>query len=88
MGDDFERLVEQASELFGMPFQEVLRAGKYAPTVQARSALCFWANRELGISTVDLANRLKPAQPTVTQSVARREGIVAEKWLLMAESIK
>jgi len=88
MGYDFERLVERVSELFGMPFQEVLRAGRYASTVQARSVLCFWANRELGISKVELANRLKLAQPTVTQSVTRGEKIVAEKRFLMAERIK
>jgi putative transposase len=88
MGYDFERLVERVSELFAMPFQEVFRAGKYTPTVQARSVLCFWANRELGISTVELANRLKLAQPTVTQSVARGERIVAEKRFFMAENIK
>ena len=31
---------------------EVLREGKYARAVAARSLLCYWANRELGITTV------------------------------------
>jgi len=48
---------------FEMPFTEVLREGKYARMVEARSVLCFWANRELGISTVELASRLKIAPP-------------------------
>jgi DNA-binding MarR family transcriptional regulator len=71
-----------------MPIGEVLRRGRYDRTVPARSVLCFWANRELGISTVELAKRLKIAQPTVTQSVARGEKIVAEKQLLMSTDVK
>jgi chromosomal replication initiation ATPase DnaA len=88
MGYDFERLAERVAELFEMPSQEVLREGKYARTVPARSVLCYWANRELGISTVELANRLKIAQSTATQSVARGERIVAEKRLLLSVDMK
>jgi DNA-binding MarR family transcriptional regulator len=50
--------------------------------------LCYWANRELGISTVELAKRLKIAQSTATQSVARGERIVAEKRLFMSVDMK
>jgi chromosomal replication initiation ATPase DnaA len=87
-GYDFERLAERVAELFEMPPQEVLREGKYARTVPARSVLCYWANRELGISTVELAQRLKIAQSTATQSVARGERIVAEKRLLLSVDMK
>jgi len=83
MGYDLDRLAERVAQLFEMPIGEVLRRGRYVRTVPARSVLCFWANRELGISTVELAKRLKIAQPTVTQSIARGEKIVAEKQLLM-----
>jgi len=88
MGYDFERLVKRVAALFEMPLTEVLREGKYARTVEARSVLCFWANRELGISTVELAKRLKIAQPTVTQSVARGEKVVVEKRFLMSTDMK
>jgi REP element-mobilizing transposase RayT len=88
MGYDFEQLVERVAELFGMPLQEVLREGKYARTVPARSVLCYWANRELGMRTVELAKRLKVAQTTVTQSVARGERIVAERQLIMSLDLK
>jgi len=57
------------------------RVGKYARTVAARSVLCYWANRELGISTVELARRLQLAQSTATQSVARGEKIVSNSSL-------
>ena len=59
MGYDFERLVERVAAVFEMSPQEVLREGKYARTVPARSVLCYWANRELGISTMERAKRLK-----------------------------
>jgi len=58
---------------------EVLREGNFARTVAARSLLCYWANRELGVSTMELARRLNLAQATVSQSVDRGERIAAEK---------
>jgi hypothetical protein len=81
-------LVQRVASLFEMPSTEVLREGNYARTVEARSVLCFWANRELGISTVELARRLKIAQPTVIQSIARGEKVVAEKRCLMSTDMK
>jgi DNA-binding MarR family transcriptional regulator len=50
--------------------------------------LCFWENREHGISTMELAKRMKIDQPTVTQSIARGGKIVAEKQLLMTTDVK
>jgi chromosomal replication initiation ATPase DnaA len=82
-GYDFDRLVERVAALFEMPSQEVLREGRFVRTVAARSVLCYWANRELGVSTVELAQRLNIAQSTVTQSVKRGEKIAAEKRLIM-----
>jgi hypothetical protein len=45
--------------------------------------LCYWAYRELGISTAEPAQRLDIAQSTVTQSVARGQKIVSEKQFIM-----
>ena len=81
LGYDFDRLAQRVAQLFEMPIDEILRRGRFGRTVAARSVLCFWANRELGISTVELAKRFKIAQPTVTQSVERGDRIVAEKKL-------
>lgn len=87
MGYDFERLAARVAGLFSMPVEEVLRKGRYPRTVEARSVLCYWANRELGLSTVDLGRRLDLAQPTVSQSIARGEKIVKEKGLSIPEKV-
>jgi hypothetical protein len=42
-----------------------------------------WTHRELGISTVELARRPNLAQPTVSQSVDRGQGIAVEKRLTL-----
>jgi Mn-dependent DtxR family transcriptional regulator len=46
-----------------------------------RSVLCYWATRELGISTLELSRKLGISQPTASQSVKRVERIVKEKRL-------
>ena len=71
-----ERLIET---------KDVLAPGKYALNVKARSLLCYWAARELGMTTVDLARRLNLAQPTVSQAVARGQKIVEDLGLSLIE---
>jgi putative transposase len=46
-----------------------------------RSVLCYWAARELGISTLELSRKLGISQPTASQSVKRGARIVKEKRL-------
>jgi hypothetical protein len=43
--------------------------------------LCYWAARELGISTLELSRKLGISQPTAGQSAKRGERIVKEKRL-------
>jgi predicted DNA binding protein len=43
--------------------------------------LCYWAARELGISTLELSRKLGISQPTASQSAKRGERIVNEKRL-------
>ena len=65
----------------GMERGEVLRSGKGAQTVKAHSLVCFWANRELGMTTVEIANRLKLSQSAVSRSCLRGERIAGENKL-------
>lgn len=80
-GYDYDWLIGQVANLFRMPTEEVTRQGRYPATVEARSVLCYWAVRELGMSTVELSRRLRISQPTASQSIKRGEKAVAEKKL-------
>ena len=80
-GYDFTWLVERVGELLEMTPEEVVRKGRYPEAVMARRVLCYFAVRELGLSTVELAGHLHISQPTVSQSVQRGEKIASEKNL-------
>ena len=59
----------------------VLKSRGRCRSLMARSVLCYFAARELGLSTVKLARLLHTSQPTVSQSVQRGEKIASEKNL-------
>jgi putative transposase len=85
LGYDYNWLVGRVAALFQIPEKEVTRQGRYPATVEARSVLCYWAVRELGMSTVELSRRLHISQPTASQSVKRGEKAVAERGLQVPE---
>jgi len=84
-GYDFNWLVDQVANRLSLDQQIVTRRGRYPDTVEARSVLCYWAARGLGISTLELSKRLGISQPTASQSVKRGEKIVKEKGLRLLE---
>jgi REP element-mobilizing transposase RayT len=86
-GYDFDWLVGYVSKLFDLDPGLVTRRGRYPDTVKARSVLCYWAARELGISTLELSKRLGISQPTASQSVKRGGNIVKGKDLKLSSSL-
>ncbi len=85
-GYSFDWLVGRVARQLEIEPKEVLAPGKYALNVKARSLLCYWGVRELGMTTVELAKRLDLAQPTVSQAVKRGQKIADELGLsLLAE---
>ncbi len=70
-GYGFDWLVGHVARQLEIEPKEVLAPGKYASNVKARSLLCYWGTRELGMTTVERARRLNLAQPTVSQAVKR-----------------
>ena len=78
-GWDLDRLAAHVAKLLGIEVSVVWSAGKYRHTVQARSLLCYWAVRDLGVSMTSLANRLKLSVAAITQSVERGERLKEEK---------
>ncbi|MDO9585319.1 MAG: transposase [Syntrophales bacterium] len=78
-GFDFEKVVNRVAELTGIESSEVLSAGKYKKVTAARSLVCFWAVRELGISQTRLARMLRISQPAVSVAVSRGEKLAKDR---------
>jgi len=73
-------LIKRVAKLFDISPKELLSGGKHTKTVKARSVLCYWGNRELGMSTIELSKKMNISQPTASQSVVQGPKITrAEK---------
>ena len=57
---------------------EIFQPGKQPVKVKARSLLCYWAVRELGVTMAHLAPKLNISQPEVSMSAQRGERMVKE----------
>jgi putative transposase len=87
LGYDFDWLVDRVLGLFGFTFKELLTGGKQRKMVQARSVLCYWGTRELGLSAVSISKRLNIAASTASESAMRGRKIVEEHgWNLLEEN--
>jgi hypothetical protein len=61
--------------------------GKQRRIVQARSVLCYWGTRELGMSAVSISKKLNIASSTASESAMRGRQIVEEHgWKLLEEN--
>jgi putative transposase len=85
-GFDLERVASRVSQVLKVKPEEVWAEGKYRQIVEARSLLCYWAVRELGVPMSSLARKLKVSPPSVSDSVTRGRRIVEEKQLDLLET--
>ena len=85
-GYDFEQVVERVAQVMNMNASDVLKRSKDPQTVKARSLLCFWANRELGMTTVEISHRLKLSQSAVSRSSMRGEKLALRNGFHILES--
>jgi REP element-mobilizing transposase RayT len=84
-GYDFDRAVVRVAEVMGVTVEQVTAMGKSPQTVQGRALLCFWAHRQLGMSTIEIAKKLKISQSAVSRLSRRGERIAKEEQVeLMA----
>jgi REP element-mobilizing transposase RayT len=89
LGYDFDWLVDRVLGLFGLTLKELLTGGKQRRTVQARSVLCYWGTRELGMSAVEISKNLNIAPSTASESATRGRQIVEKQGLkLLDEDIE
>lgn len=84
-GYDLQKVARRVCQQTGVTQNQLFSGGKQAQTVKARSLLCYWACRKIGMKTVELAVVLKLSQPAVSQSVRRGEQLArANGWQLLS----
>ena len=84
-GYDFNRVKERVAEVFNLKIEEVTAHDKSPQTVKARSLLCFWAHRKLGMSTIEIAKLLNMNQSAISRSSRRGEKIAYENGFCLIE---
>jgi type I restriction enzyme R subunit len=84
-GYTLEKVEKRVIEIFGVEKDVIYSKGRRKIQVAARSLLCYWAVRELGISATELAKRLGITQPAVSYAVVRGELIAKEGNYLIVD---
>jgi len=74
-GYGLDELAKAVAGLFDIEPEQIYSPGKYPKVVQARSLLCYWAVRQLGLTATSLAKKLHLTQPAVSIAVKRGEKI-------------
>lgn len=82
-GIDMDHVAKRVSTLLNIPEDDIWCEGKGKERVRARSLLCFWAVRELGISMTVMARRLNISTVAVSKSVARGAEIAGKDGLVL-----
>jgi len=67
--------------LTGLETDQILKPGKQAGRVYARSLLCHWAIHDLRMTTVAVSKLHEISQPAVTRATYRGEAIAAANSL-------
>jgi len=84
-GFNLDMVAQRVSHLLGIEPKELWVKGKYPHIVQARSLLCYWAVRELGMRMSELSHKLKLSEPAVSLSVKRGMKIAEENQYLLLD---
>jgi REP element-mobilizing transposase RayT len=88
-GVDLEAIVHGVAQALGIDPGEIWLPGKQPLRVKARSLACFWAVQELGLTTSELAARMRLSQPAISLAVQRGERIAREMdWQLEDMALK
>jgi REP element-mobilizing transposase RayT len=77
-GVGFKHVIARVAAICHLDPREVVAKGRQRWKVTARSLLCFWAVRELGLPLTALARQLGLSPPGVSYAVQRGEALVRE----------
>ena len=84
-GYTLDKLAEKASSLMGMEKEKVFNKGKDRALVSARSLICYWAVKDLGISMAALSRRFDISIAGISLSVKRGEKIARKNKYEMTD---
>jgi len=85
-GFDLEKTASRVAEVLGVKEEEVWAKGRQRRVVEARSLLCYWAVREVGVAMASLAGRLEISIPAVSKSVIRGQELAVARGYSLLES--
>jgi REP element-mobilizing transposase RayT len=77
-GLDVDQAARRVAQVLGMEVRVVWEPGRKAATVRARSLLCYWSVRELGVTMSAMARRMGVSVQAISQSVQRGMKIAEE----------
>jgi len=80
-GVNLDSLTNRVSKIFGVKEKEIWSPGKFRRIVEARSVLCYWAVRELGVSMTMLSREIGISVAAISGSVIRGQKITEVKGL-------
>ena len=78
-GVDLDQIAARVAQLLNMPAAQIWQSGKHQQLVRARSLMCFWAVRKVGLSMTSMARRLNISTVAVSKSVERGAQIAAKE---------
>ena len=77
-GYDIDRVVQKVAEVFEIEPEQIWQPGNQPLRVKARSLVCYWAVRELGMSGTSIGKLLGLGQPAVSRAVVRGEKLTQD----------
>ena len=78
LGYDLHRVVERVAEIFEIKVDEIYSPGRQTHKVKAKSLVCYWAARELGMTLSELARVFKMSVAGIGYAVERGEKLVQD----------
>jgi len=84
-GFHLEQIAERVAQVLGIPLEIVWEKSRRPQVAVARSLLCYWASKELGMSMTDLAKRLNLTQPAISIAARRGEKIARENQYMLID---
>jgi hypothetical protein len=85
-GFELKDVVARVTEVTGIEEERVWAAGKRREIVNARSLLCYWAVRELGVTMISLTRRIDQSVTAIGKAVIRGEKLAkANKYSLFSK---